>query len=1028
MKKLEEIFTALGLNQNNGLFITNENNSQWKKETSFPNRVQRLIDKELKPDAFFSFDNKPLLLFFDNPTDKERLHKVIWNFNESPVAIIVEKDTIEILNGFKFEKENKRLQLFGKEDKLNDFTYFQLVTGRTWEQYQGHLNFKNRVDYYLLQNIKTVRNILIERHKGSDYGAKIINSILGKCIFARYLIDRNVKINIDNTIRTWSNSEFCALLDNRQSIENFFKQLEDSEKGFNGDLFPLSSEDYKRLSSNDYQLIKKLLSGQNIETGQSSLFEFYDFSIIPIEFISNVYELFIGEENQKETGAYYTPLFLVDYILNETVEKKLSSKKGDFNCKVLDPACGSGIFLVETLRKIIEKYIAEKEINKASEEFRETIKQLARNNIFGIDRDMSAVQVAIFSIYLTLLDYLEPPDITTFKFPSLLNSNFFNADFFDDIDSYNNKLHEVEMNFIVGNPPWKGHGITKKGAQYLKKRKTKEFHLNKRFEIAINNGEIAEGFVLRVSDFCSTSTKISFIIRSSCLYNLGYNNEQSPFRQYWLSEFYIDKIIELASVRKEVFEKSNQPAVAPAAVIFYRYANGNVTDNNIVEHISLKKSRFFTLFKVFTLNRADFKRVQQSKLKQFDWLWKVLVYGSYLDFNFIKRVKEEFLTIGSVISDKQKFSYGTGIQYSSTAKYSSNHLIGMPFLDVRGVDSFFIDPRKISPFDKEKLHRIRADKGIFKSPMLLMRKGLDMDSLTIKCAIAKKDLLFKDSLTSISIKSEDDIKALINILTVLSSNLLTYYAITTFGSIGIEREQTQNYNKFSLPYLELEVDENVNLIEEINFNVYNEKQQGLPNNIKIQSLEKQIEIELEKINNTIYSKLDLNELEISLIDYSLNVSRIMIIGSELEKNKLFSSIVYYDELLNEYASLFINRFKTKLETEKLKFVVEIWHSKQIIGMLFKMVPFSEYEDDIVWINKQNDTETLSFLAEMSSEKITEQLFILKDVRGFRVNDDQSNDYFYIFKPNEKRLWHKAIGYLDVEEFADAILKIGRDKK
>ena len=43
-------------------------------------------------------------------------------------------------------------------------------------------------------------------------------------------------------------------------------------------------------------------------------------------------------------------------------------------------------------------------------------------------------------------------------------------------------------------------------------------------------------------------------------------------------------------------------------------------------------------------------------------------------------------------------------------------------------------------------------------------------------------------------------------------------------------------------------------------------------------------------------------------------------------------------------------------------------------------------------------------------------------------DHIEKDYFYIFKPNEKRLWHKAIGYIDVNEFADAILKAGRISK
>ena len=43
----------------------------------------------------------------------------------------------------------------------------------------------------------------------------------------------------------------------------------------------------------------------------------------------------------------------------------------------------------------------------------------------------------------------------------------------------------------------------------------------------------------------------------------------------------------------------------------------------------------------------------------------------------------------------------------------------------------------------------------------------------------------------------------------------------------------------------------------------------------------------------------------------------------------------------------------------------------------------------------------------------------KDIRGFE------KEYYYVVKPNEKRLWHKALGYLDVNEFADARLKAGR---
>src|SRR5690606_7212351 len=112
------------------------------------------------------------------------------------------------------------------------------------------------------------------------------------------------------------------------------------------------------------------------------------------------------------------------------------------------------------------------------------------------------------------------------------------------------------------------------------------------------------------------------------------------FRKYLLDRFIINKVFELAPVRKEVFDKSNDKAVAPATILFYQFAFEKVTDENTIEHITLKPSRFFSLFKVFTIQRGDYKRVTQGRLKEFDYLWKTLVYGNYLDFNLINRLNK----------------------------------------------------------------------------------------------------------------------------------------------------------------------------------------------------------------------------------------------------------------------------------------------------------------------------------------------------------------------------------------------------
>ncbi len=1018
---LHQLYKRLGIENSDSLILLTD--SSWKNNVSFPSRVVRLLEDTDKwtPQALFCFDNKPLILFFENPKDLTGFHKAVWNFNETPIVIVSENEKVTIYNGFEIDENTALLKELGGNDSLDDFSYFELVTGKTFEKHTVDFDNKNRVDYKLLKNIEETQKELIDKYHCHRNTA---NALIGKIIFIRYLIDRKVRLNFNNESKFWSTSDLCDLLSNKNSTFNFFNYLLDKEKGFNGSLFPIEQNEFDALPNDAFTLIIRLLEGENIRLGQKSLFQLYDFSILPIEFISNVYEKFIGKENQARSGAYYTPTFLVDYIVNRTIDKKLKSNKSITMCKVFDPACGSGIFLVETLRKIIEKYIELNGIPDDKEEFKSILKKLVLVNIFGLDKDESAVQVAIFSIYLTLLDYQKPAEIENFKFPNLLNTNFFVADFFDTDAEYNAQLKKIDFDFILGNPPWGGgtKGLDTIGRKYIVQRRKKEQTQNKDYKIGVSNNEIAEGFVLRASDFCCLNTQVAFIIRSSILYNIGYS-ECSPFRKYWLQEFFIDHVFELAPVRHEVFDRSSDPAIAPAAIVFYRYADGSNTDLNIVEHITLKPSSFFSKFKIFTINRSDYQEVEQIQLKQFDWLWKTLVYGSYLDFNLLNRIKNGYPTIKIILSNESKFTEGTGIQFSSNPKYDSRHLIDRPFVDATGVEPFFINSEKISPFDKLKVHRIRNDKPqIFHAPMLLCRMGLDLDNLTVKSAISKQDLLFKNSITSISVNKVEDLNYLYNIQSVFSSALLTYYAINSFAFIGIEREQTQNYDKYSLPYIDLNLQNEIEEIENAKIELYKKKKNAPPLEQNFSPDEKNIEPMLKNLNEKVLEKLGLSDCEQSLIDYALTVNKTMIVGSDTEKALLFAPIDNGDPTLINYASLFINRFAKSFNSNGKIFIVKIWHTKQIIGMLFEIINEVNYKSDILFIDKQNESAIMNFITKLGSENITDQLFVQKDIRGFEKNS------FYIFKPNEKRLWHKAIGYLDVNEFADAILKTGKNSK
>jgi hypothetical protein len=236
--------------------------------------------------------------------------------------------------------------------------------------------------------------------------------------------------------------------------------------------------------------------------------------------------------------------------------------------------------------------------------------------------------------------------------------------------------------------------------------------------------------------------------------------------------------------------------------------------------------------------------------------------------------------------------------------------------------------------------------------------------------------------------------------------------LNTGVSAGIEREESEDTEIENMWYLNIpNIIEKVKKIEEYQAN----KKQLNDKAIKDASIRQQCD-------NVIFNSLKLSIEEKELLDYANNIAIPLQMRHKGSEKLLFPCKID-DKILTDYANLFINRFASNFEKIGKKFIVEIWHTQQIVGMFFKVISENEYTEPIVWINKQKDTNGIfQKITELGVTKITDQLFVQKDVRGFE------KEYFYLFKPNEKRLWHKAVGYLDVEEFADAILKAGRDSK
>ena len=209
---------------------------------------------------------------------------------------------------------------------------------------------------------------------------------------------------------------------------------------FNGDLFPPPqkgkdpSEGEPEFTSDQLEIPRCILLRTNLSTFQRSLnFWRYDFSVIPIELISSIYEQFIyaaDPDRAHGAGTHYTPVNLVDLVLSQVFnEGVFSGPDLPRNPKILDLSCGSGVFLVESFRRLVARRLAHGERYT-----RELVRQTLYEQIFGIDIEETAVEIAAFSLCLTALE-LDPdpsPDAPLKFERQLKGQNLFVDDAFNE--------------------------------------------------------------------------------------------------------------------------------------------------------------------------------------------------------------------------------------------------------------------------------------------------------------------------------------------------------------------------------------------------------------------------------------------------------------------------------------------------------------------------------------------------------------------------------------------------------------------
>ena len=965
---IDVIVSKLGYDNSNNFIKFSELN-----ESPLPSHSKKIIS-EIRPYATYIVDNRPFILFFDAVIQDEdtfkAISKSIWNA-QIPVAIFCGETSVRIYNGTSLDFSDlviKQIKEYSTEECSNtsDFSFWNITDPMFWAKYSEHYS-NEKLNKKLLENISYLTRELKNR-----FHISFATRLVLRLIFIRYLIDRGVDLGYKNfsSDKEKSKKEFLKIVQDKTALYDLFSYLKSK---FNGNLFYLSDEinDYS-LTDDVFYLLSEFFAGNiELKNGQYSLFSLYDFNIIPVELISNIYEILLGKEIQDKDNAFYTPNYLVEFILDKTITRQLKEQK---KLKVLDPACGSGVFLVDTYRKIIEENIS----NQPYCDNDKLLKSLLTDNIFGIDINDEAIDVTIFSLYLTVLDYIDPKNLSNFKLPNLKNSNLFVADFFDDEKLQDLKNQNIKFDFILGNPPW---GNVKNGLHldYCRRNGHKDRQ---------QNNEISRSFVFRAKDFSSSNTTCCFILHSKLLYNK--KSQAVNFRKYLLEETQICNVVEMSSVRKLVFEN----ATAPAIILTFKYNQTNNCDNTF-SYTSFKPNVFFKLFNILVIEKHDIKYISQKLLLESDWAWKTIVYGFSGDVENIKKLKEQFDSIKHTLkSENPPLICGSGIQDHLGDAQDASALIGLPILSSDfGIDHFTINIDEESVFNSKAIHRVR-NRELFNPPHCLTAKGVNCNNYRMRSAFSNKELVCKETMYIIK-GNESQSNILYNLVGLFNSSLYAYLNLMLGSSVGIEREQRFMNEVLDFPYVY-----SSKIVEQV------ERLQSDCNKPTILNTN-DCETMFSELNQLVLKTFGLESD--NFIDYALNIQipeLTDVNGGRAYQKVTIDALESFVEVFEKQFSAIYNQFNKYIS-------IILYPNVGNYYSAFELKITNNKSDKVVQICKANTN--LDLLSKFAVHSYNDKFYQIRDVIYFEENS------FYIIKPHYYKYWHPAIAELDLADVIDQIL-------
>lgn len=521
------------------------------------------IEEMLAPDrgigasAVFCVGELPTVCFIDaasladDAEDRiEQIRQKVWNQNLASVVLVVDPAALTAYSVVDREAEPDALP---RSDvaRRGSWSAYEVQSGFIKDRLSDWFSPDARVDQRLLANLRQVVKSLV-RDGLSETQAE---ALMAQVIFLCYLEQRGI---VGKAYRETHGLEVLEAYVSKQDgagIDNLLKRL---GADFNGDF--LSSKDggapqWSNLGKAGFRSVKLFLEAVDFETGQGSFWR-YDFSHIPVELISGIYETLL-KDRQGKLGAYYTPRHLANLVAEQAFEPFDDPAQ----CTVYDGACGSGILLTTAFRRMLRHA----EVARGGRlRFAERVNLMERN-LFGNDLDETACWITAFSLYLSLLEGLDPADISLLqsdedlKLPNVVGAgrNIQKGERYGDFFSASNPFAgKKRFDIFLCNPPWRESDDDEAPTWEAWCREQDPPY-------PIGRRQIAAGFAYRAMQSVKPGGVVTLIMPLNLV--IGATSQSCDFRQRWLEDARIERIINFGDVRRLLFPAAKHPCAVVRA-------------------------------------------------------------------------------------------------------------------------------------------------------------------------------------------------------------------------------------------------------------------------------------------------------------------------------------------------------------------------------------------------------------------------------------------------------------------------------